>query len=62
MNEPKTREISGDDSKDTVHRYQGKILRDEIKFVMQTEGGFSEHIPIESTARKVLNVSLQPTR
>jgi hypothetical protein len=60
----KTQEVLGDRNKprDVVHRYQGKVLRDEIKFVMQTEGGFSEHIPIEFTARRVPNTSLQPTR
>ena len=45
-----------------VHRYQGNVFREEIKFIMQTEGGFSEHIPIEFTAKKVPNTSLQLTR
>ena len=60
----KTQEVLGNrnNPKDVVHRYQGKVLRDEIKFVMQTEGGFSGHIPIEFTARRVPNTSLQPTR
>lgn len=59
----KTREVNGADwnnLKDDVHRYDGKVFRDEIKFIMQTEGGFSEHLLIEFTARKV--PSLQPTR
>ena len=61
----KTQKVLGDDwnsPKVVVHRYRGKVLRDEIKFVMQTEGGFSEHIPIEFTARRVPNILLQPTR
>jgi hypothetical protein len=61
----KTREVSGagwNNQKDAVHRYRGKVFRDEIKFIMQTEGGFSEHVPIEFTARKVPNISLKPTR
>jgi len=36
-----------------VHRYRGKIISDEIWFVMQTEGGFSEHVPIKFVARRV---------
>jgi hypothetical protein len=60
----KTQEVVGDWSnpKDVVHRYQGKVSGDEIKFIMQTEGGSSEHTPIEYTARKVPDTSLQPRR
>ncbi len=57
----KTQTALGEETKDEVHRYQGKVLRDEINFIMQTEGGFSGHTPIEFTARKVPNTSLQPT-
>ncbi len=46
----------------SLHRYRGKILRDKIKFVMQTEGGYSEHIPIEFTAKRVPNMALHRTR
>lgn len=53
----KTGEMVGDERKDVVHRYRGKVLRDEIKFLMQTEGGSSEHLPIEFTARKAPNAS-----
>jgi hypothetical protein len=57
----KTQEVlGGNDTKDVVHRYRGKVLRDEIKFVMQTEGGYSEHIPIEFIALRVPKTSLQP--
>ena len=52
----RTRERLGGDSqnpKDVVHRYRGKFLENEIKFVMQTEGGHSEHVPIEFTAKKL---------
>jgi hypothetical protein len=42
-------------SKEAIHRYQGKISGDEIKFVMQTEGGYSAHVPIEFTAKRTLN-------
>jgi len=52
----KTKEISSDwdngESKETIHRYSGKIVNDEILFILQTEGGFSLHTPIEFTAHK----------
>ncbi len=51
----RTRAFSGDTVKEMVHRYHGTVVGDEIKFIMQTEGGFSEHIPIEFTAKKVPN-------
>ena len=37
-----------------VHRYRGTLQGNEIRFVMQTEGGFSSHRPVEFTARRVL--------
>lgn len=43
-----------------IHRYQGKIAGDEIKFVMQTEGGYSAHVPVEFTAQRTGNPALQP--
>jgi len=52
----RTREVLGGDSqnaKDVVHRYRGKLQGSEIRFIMQTEGGYSEHIPIEFVAKKV---------
>ena len=53
----KTQEVLGDENnpRDVVHRYQGKVFRDEIQFILQTEGGFSDNMPIEFTARKVPN-------
>jgi hypothetical protein len=55
----KTQEVLGDwnSPEGVVHRYSGRILRDEIKLVMQTDGGFSEHVPIEFTARRVTDDS-----
>ena len=49
----KTKEIDGQGTKEAVHLYQGDIVGDEIKFVMQTDGGFTEHIPIMFSARRV---------
>jgi len=54
----RTKVIAGGDIKnprDQVHHYRGKLLRKEIKFFMQTEGGFSEHTPLEFVAKKVPN-------
>lgn len=41
--------------RDTIHDYRGRILGGEMKFIMQTKGGYSDHIPIEFIARKVPN-------
>jgi hypothetical protein len=51
----RTSEVTGaaDSSSDVVHRYRGRIAGDEIRFVMQTEGGSSAHVPIEFIARRV---------
>ena len=54
-----TREILGSrPARDTIHEYQGRILGDEVKFIMQTKGGYSEYIPIEFIAKTVPNTSL----
>lgn len=55
----RTRVLAGDTVKETVHRYQGIVGDNEIKFVMQTEGDFSEHIPIEFTATKVPDTTIK---
>lgn len=38
---------------ETAHRYRGRLVGDEIRFVMQTEGGSSSHGPVEFVARRV---------
>jgi len=38
---------------DVVHRYRARLVGDELRFVMQTEGGNSTHVPVEFTARRV---------
>ena len=35
-----------------VHRYRGRLAGDELRFVMQTEGGSSAHVPVEFVARR----------
>jgi len=43
---------AGAGSEETVHRYRGRLVGDEIRFVMQTEGGSSPHVPVEFVARR----------
>jgi len=49
----RTSEIGGS-AADTavVHRYRGQLVGDELRFVMQTEGGGSAHVPVEFVARR----------
>jgi hypothetical protein len=43
---------AGGSGTETVHRYRGRLAGDEIRFVMQTEGGSSAHVPVEFVARR----------
>ncbi len=56
----RTQEYLGGDSqnpRDVVHRYRGKLRGKEIRFVMQTEGGYSQHIPVEFKAEKAVDLN-----
>ncbi len=50
----KTKERLGalDERRDQIHRYLGRVTNNKIEFIMQTEGGYSEHVPIKFTAIK----------
>ena len=48
----RTLESSGGGERETVHRYRGRLAGDEIRFVVQTEGGSSSGVPIEFVARR----------
>ena len=48
----RTSEAVGNDSRETTHRYDGQLNGGEIRFVMQTTGGFSSHPPISFTAMR----------
>ena len=52
----------GSQRRDIVHRYRGRLAGDEIRFVMQTEGGSSAHVPIEFVARRVAATASQAGR
>jgi TIR domain len=45
----RTQESGGEQA---VHRYRARLVGDELRFVMQTEGGSSPHVPIEFVARR----------
>jgi hypothetical protein len=49
--------LGGDyrDLREDVHHYRGEILGNEIKFVMETESPFSDHVPVHFIAKKVPN-------
>ena len=57
----KTQEVLGSRAqRDATNYYRGRVLGNEIKFILQTEGSYSDHIPIEFRAKRVPNNSLQP--
>ena len=53
---------AGDSGAAVVHRYRGRLAGDELRFVMQTEGGSSAHVPIEFVARRVAAAASQALR
>jgi len=52
----------GDAGTAIVHRYRGRLAGDELRFVMQTEGGSSAHVPVEFIARRVASARPQASR
>jgi hypothetical protein len=60
----RTSELStaGGAAAEVVHRYRGRLIGDELRFVMQTEGGSSAHVPIEFVARRVEPSAPQASR
>ncbi len=55
----RTSEVSGaaGSGVETVHRYRGRLVDNELLFVMQTEGGASPHAPVEFVARRAAAAS-----
>ena len=49
----RTKESAAGASAETVHRYRGRLQGEELRFVMQTEGGETAHVPVEFVARRV---------
>jgi hypothetical protein len=60
----RTSESSGGGGAGTaiVHRYRGRLAGDELRFVMQTEGGSSTHVPVEFIARRVASAGPPASR
>jgi hypothetical protein len=58
----RTSESSGDGGAAAVHRYRGRLAGDELRFVMQTEGGSSAHVPVEFVARRVAPAAAPASR
>ena len=48
----RTGETGAAAASETVHRYRGRRVGDELRFVMQTEGGNTAHAPVEFVARR----------
>ena len=53
----RTTETISNGTAEVTHRYSGRIDGDEIRFVMQTEGGSTPHVPVEFTARRAAAAS-----
>ncbi len=53
----RTSELGSSGNGAVVHRYRGRLAGDELRIVMQTEGGSSVHVPIEFIARRVAAAS-----
>jgi len=53
---------AGDSGATVVHRYRGRLVGDELRFVMQTEGGSSTHGPVEFVARRAASAASQAGR
>ena len=54
----KTKEVSSWDegnSTETIHHYTGVLEEGQIHFTMQTDGGYSTHLPIKFVAQKISN-------
>jgi hypothetical protein len=48
----RTQEATGTATLETVHRYRGRLVGDELRLVMQTEGGATPHVPVEFVAKR----------
>ena len=53
----RTSETSASGVAEVTHRYSGRVVDGEIRFVMQTEGGGTPHVPVEFSARRAMAAS-----
>lgn len=56
----KTQEALGDASREVTHRYTASVSADELRFVMQTEGSASAHVPVEFVAHRAASAPAEP--
>ncbi len=49
----KSREYVSGQEREVLHRFRGRSLGDEIRFSLLIEGGYSDHLPIKFTARRL---------
>jgi hypothetical protein len=50
-------ETAGTTSRDTEHRYQGRLVGDELRLTMQTVGASTPHAPVEIVARRAADAA-----
>ena len=48
----RSRERVGAEQRELVHRYEGEVARDVIRFTLVSDGGFREHDPVTFEARR----------
>ncbi len=53
-------ETLGEQTRAATHRYRGRLVGEQLRFVMQTEGAATPHEPVEFSAERV--VPLAPSR
>ena len=49
----KSREYVSGEEREVFHRFRGRSLDDKIRFTVLIQGGYSEHLPIKFTARRL---------
>ena len=49
-----SRSEQGSESRDAAHHYQATLSDGQLHFIMQTTGGFQNHVPINFTARRMV--------
>lgn len=58
----RTTQTSGGAERESVHRYRGRLVDGEFRFVLQTEGGFTRHVPVSFVARRAPAAASAATR
>lgn len=44
--------LNGENERESTHQYRGEFIDEQIHFTMLTVGGYTDHLPIEFTARR----------